>query len=90
MRKTRILFKQIYKFKKRFFKKIEYKGKKNRQRGRPINENILKLLLEKTGQYFIEKIKDKIQCHIADATGFAITLNEEGIEVKQIKLMQVK
>jgi hypothetical protein len=28
-------------------------------------------LLEKTGQYFIEKIKDKVQCYIADATGFA-------------------
>jgi hypothetical protein len=42
-----------------------------------LNENILKLLLEKTGQHFIEKIKDKIQCYIADATGFAITLNGE-------------
>jgi hypothetical protein len=34
-------------------------------------------LLEKTGQHFIEKIKDKIQYYIADATGFAITLNGE-------------
>jgi len=33
-----------------------------------LNENILKLLLEKTGQYFIGKIKDKIQCYIVDAT----------------------
>jgi hypothetical protein len=28
-------FKQIYKLTKRFFKKIEYKGKKNKQRGKP-------------------------------------------------------
>jgi Transposase DDE domain. len=54
------------------------------------NENTLKLLLEKTGQYFIEKTKDKIQCYIADATGFAYgdiySLKwRRGIEVKQIK-----
>jgi hypothetical protein len=35
MRKTGISFKQIYKLTKRFFKKIEYKEKKNNQRGRP-------------------------------------------------------
>jgi hypothetical protein len=138
MRKTGISFKQIYKLVKRFFKKIEYKEKKNSQRGRPrkykdefiiaiflyqtlkqysyrevlqelkclgfktpslndyhyrvkqLNENTLKLLLEKTGQHFIEKIKDKIQCYIADATGFAYgdiySLKwRRGIEVKQIK-----
>jgi hypothetical protein len=92
---------------KDFFKKIEYKEKKNKQRGRPrkykdefiiaiflyqtlkqysyrevlqelkylgfktpslndyryrikqLNKNILKLLLEKTGQHFNEKIRDK-------------------------------
>jgi hypothetical protein len=107
MRKTEMSFKQIYEFTKRFFKKIEYKEKKNKQRSglrkhkdefiiaiflhqtlkqyscrevlqelkylgfktpslndyhyriKQLNENILKLLLEKTGQYFIEKIKDK-------------------------------
>jgi hypothetical protein len=125
MRKIGMSFKQIYKLTKRFFKKIEYKEKKNKQRSRPrkykdefiitiflyqtlkqysyrevlqelkylgfktpylndyhyrikqLNENILKLLLEKTGQHFIKKIKDKIQYYIADATGFAITLNGE-------------
>jgi hypothetical protein len=35
MRKTGMSFKQIYKLVKRFFKKIEYKEKKNSQRGRP-------------------------------------------------------
>jgi len=35
MRKTGISFKQIYKLTKRFFKKIEYKEKKNSQRDRP-------------------------------------------------------
>jgi hypothetical protein len=35
MRKTEMSFKQIYKLTKRFFKKIEYKEKKNKQRGRP-------------------------------------------------------
>jgi hypothetical protein len=47
-------------------------------------------LLEKTGQHFIEKIKDKIQCYIADATGFAYgnmySLKwKRGIEIKQIR-----
>jgi hypothetical protein len=55
-----------------------------------LDENILKLLLEKTGQCFIEKNKDKIQCYIADATGFAYgdiydLKWRRGIEVKQIK-----
>jgi hypothetical protein len=81
MRKTGMSFKQIYKLTKRFFEKIEYKEKKNKQRGRPRkykdefiiaiflyqtlkqysyrNENILKLLLEKTGKYFNEKTKIK-------------------------------
>jgi hypothetical protein len=119
MRKIGMSFKQIYKLTKRFFKKIEYKEKKNKQRGRlrkyknefiiamflyqtlkqysyreilqelkylsfktpslndyhyrikQLNENILKLLLEKTGQYFNEKIKDKIQCYYR----FAVILN---------------
>jgi hypothetical protein len=35
MRKTGMSFKQIYKLTKRFFKKIEYKEKKNGQRDRP-------------------------------------------------------
>jgi nicotinic acid phosphoribosyltransferase len=35
MRKAGILFKQIYKLTKRFFKKIKYKEKKNSQRVRP-------------------------------------------------------
>jgi hypothetical protein len=35
MRKTGMSFKQIYKLTKRFFKKIEYKEKKNKQRGKP-------------------------------------------------------
>jgi hypothetical protein len=34
MRKTGISFKQIYKLTKRFFKKIEYKEKENKQRSR--------------------------------------------------------
>jgi hypothetical protein len=34
MRKTGISFKQIYKLTKIFFKKIKYKEKKNKQRGR--------------------------------------------------------
>jgi hypothetical protein len=32
MRKTEISFKQIYKLTKRFFKKVEYKEKKNKQK----------------------------------------------------------
>jgi hypothetical protein len=35
MRKTGMSFRQIYKLTKRFFKKIEYKEKKNKQRDRP-------------------------------------------------------
>jgi hypothetical protein len=35
MRKTEMSFRQIYKLTKRFFKKIEYKKKNNKQRGRP-------------------------------------------------------
>jgi hypothetical protein len=54
-----------------------------------LNENILKLLLEKTGQHFIEKIKDKIQCYIVDATyGDIYSLKwRRGIEVKQKNLI---
>jgi hypothetical protein len=102
MKKTEMSFEQIYELTKRFFKKIEYKEKKNNQRSRPrkykdefiiaiflyqtlkhrevlqelkylgfktpslndyhyrikqLNKNILKLLLEKTGHYLIEKNK---------------------------------
>jgi hypothetical protein len=37
---TRMSFRQIYKLTKRFFKKIEYKEKKNDQRGRPKKMNL--------------------------------------------------
>jgi hypothetical protein len=55
MRKTGMSFKQIYKLTKRFFKKIEYKEKKNKQRGKPrkykdefIDEFIIVIFLYQT------------------------------------------
>jgi hypothetical protein len=53
-----MLFRQIYKLTKRFFKKIEHKEK--------IVKNDYHYRIKQ-----LKKIKDKIQCYIAaDATGF--------------------
>jgi len=55
-----------------------------------LDEGILKLLLEKTGQHFARKNKDNIQCYIADETSFAngdiYSLNwRRGTEIKSVK-----
>jgi hypothetical protein len=59
-------------------------------RVRHLDEGILKLLLEKVGQYLAGKNKDKILCYIADATGFAYgdiyNLNwRRGTEIRSVK-----
>jgi hypothetical protein len=46
-------------------------------RVKQLDENILKLLLEKTGQCFIEKNKDKIQFIAVDDKGKALILGCE-------------
>ncbi len=50
----------------------------------------MKLMLEKAGQYLAERNKDKTQCYIADATGFAYgdiyNLNwRRGTEIRSVK-----
>jgi hypothetical protein len=84
MKKTGMSFRQIYKLVKRFFKKIEYKEKKNKQRGRSRkykDEFIIAIFLYQTlKQYSYREVLQELKC-----LGFKTpSLNDYHYRVKQL------